>query len=65
MRVLSNHGLIEVEKPLLDLVKSQGYSIHECVYSWTVHVLNQEWNYDLARVAVKSVALHIPGKQAL
>ncbi len=64
MRVLSDHGLVEVEKPLLELVESQGYSIHGCVHSWTVHVLNQEWNYDLARVAVKSVALHVPRKQA-
>ncbi|PVH70491.1 hypothetical protein DL98DRAFT_564159 [Cadophora sp. DSE1049] len=64
MRVLSDHGLVEVEKSSLELVESQGYSIHGCVHSWTVHVLNQEWNYDLARVALKSVALHIPGKQA-
>ena len=42
MRVLSDHGLVEVEKPSLELVESQGYSIHGCVHSWTVHVLNQE-----------------------
>ena len=64
MRVLSDHGLVEVEKPSLELVESQGYSIHGCVHSWTVHVLNQEWNYELARVAVKSIALHVPGEQA-
>ena len=64
MRVLSDHGLVEVEKPSLELVESQGYSIHGCVHSWTVYVLNQEWNYDLARVAVKSIALHVPGEQA-
>jgi hypothetical protein len=62
MRVLSDHGLVDVEKPSLELVESQGYSIHGCVHSWTVHVLNQEWNYDLARVVVKSVALHVPGE---
>ena len=64
MRVLSDHGLVEVEKPSLELVESQGYSIHGCVHSWTVHVLNQEWNYDLARVAVNCIALHVPGEQA-
>jgi tetratricopeptide (TPR) repeat protein len=64
MRVLSDHGLVEVAKLSLELVESQGYSIHGCVHSWTVHVLNQEWNYDLARVAVKSVALHVPSEQA-
>ena len=40
MRVLSDHGLVEVEKPSPELVESQGYSIHGCVHSWTVHVLN-------------------------
>jgi tetratricopeptide (TPR) repeat protein len=64
MRVLSDHGLVEVEKPSLELVESQGYSIHGCLHSWTVHVLNQEWNYDLARIALKVVALHVSEKQA-
>ena len=64
MRILSDHGLVEVDKSSLELLESRGYSIHECVHSWTVHVLNQEWDYSLARVALKSAALHVPGKQA-
>ena len=64
MRVLSDHRLVKVDKSLQELLKSRGYSIHRCVYSWTVHVLNQEWNYNLARVALNSVALHVLGKQA-
>jgi tetratricopeptide (TPR) repeat protein len=64
MRVLTNHGLVEVDKSSQELLESRGYSIHGCVHSWTVHVLNQEWNYDLARVALNSVALHVPGEQA-
>ncbi|CZR53592.1 related to calcium-independent phospholipase A2 [Phialocephala subalpina] len=64
MRVLSDHGLVEVNKSSQELLESRGYSIYGCVHSWTVHVLNQEWNYDLARVALKFVALHIPGEQA-
>jgi hypothetical protein len=65
MRVLTNHGLVEVDKSSHELLGSHGYSIHRCVHSWTIHVLNQEWNYDLARVAVNSVALHVPGEQAI
>jgi tetratricopeptide (TPR) repeat protein len=65
MRVLTNHGLVEVDKSSQELLESRGYSIHGCVHSWTVYVLNQEWDYDLARVAVNSVALHLPGVQAL
>ncbi|KAI9784312.1 MAG: hypothetical protein M1839_002373 [Geoglossum umbratile] len=64
MRVLSDHGLVEVDKSSQELLESRGYSIHGCVHSWTVHVLNQEWNYDLARVALNSVTLHVPGEQA-
>ncbi len=64
MRILSDHGLVEVDKSLQELLESQGYSIYGCVHSWTVHVLNQEWDYSLARVALKSVALHVLGEQA-
>ncbi|KIM98316.1 hypothetical protein OIDMADRAFT_202132 [Oidiodendron maius Zn] len=64
MRVLTNHGLVEVDKSSQELPESRGYSIHGCVHSWTIHVLNQEWNYNLARVALISVASHIPDEQA-
>ncbi|PMD18044.1 HET-domain-containing protein [Hyaloscypha hepaticicola] len=64
MRVLSDHGLVEVNKSSLELVESRGYSIHGCVHLWTIHVLNQKWDYSLARLALKAVALHAPSKQA-
>ncbi|KAH9224310.1 P-loop containing nucleoside triphosphate hydrolase protein [Leptodontidium sp. 2 PMI_412] len=50
MRVLSNHGLVE----------SKGYSIHGYVHSLAIHALNQDWDYDLAKLAVKCVRAHIP-----
>jgi hypothetical protein len=65
VRVLSDHGLVEVDTSSQKLVESRGYSIHGCVHSWTIHVLSQEWDYDLARVAVKFVGSHVPGKQAV
>jgi hypothetical protein len=65
VRVLSDHGLVEVDRPSQEWIESRGYSIHGCVHSWTVHVLNQEWDYDLARVAVKFVGSHVPGEQAI
>jgi hypothetical protein len=65
MRVLSNYGLVEVDKSSQELLESRGYSIHGCVHSWIVHVLKQEWNYDLARVALNSVVSHIPGEQVV
>ena len=65
VRVLSNHGLVEVDVPALELIESQGYSMHGCVHSWTVHVLNQAWDYDLARLAVNFVGSYVPGKQTI
>jgi tetratricopeptide (TPR) repeat protein len=64
MRVLSDYGLIEVDTCSQELIESRGYSIHGCVHSWTIHVLNQEWDYDLARVAVGFVGSHVPGEEA-
>jgi len=62
VRVLSNHGLVEVATSSQESLESKGYSIHGCVHSWTIHALNQAWDYDLARLAVKVVGAHVPGK---
>jgi hypothetical protein len=65
MRVLSNHGLVEVDRSLQELLELQGHSIHGYIHSWTVHILNQEWDYNLTRVVVNSIASHVPGAQAI
>jgi tetratricopeptide (TPR) repeat protein len=65
VRVLSDHGLVEVDMSSQELTESRGYSIHGCVYSWTIHVLNKDWDYDLARVAIKFVGSHVPREQAI
>jgi len=63
VRVLSNHGLVEVARSSQESIESKGYSIHGCVHSWTIHALNQEWDYHLASLAVKLVGAHVPGKK--
>jgi hypothetical protein len=60
VRVLSDHGLVEVDTSLQELTESRGYSIHGCVHSWTIHVLNQELDSSLARIALKFIGSHIP-----
>ncbi|RDW56928.1 HET-domain-containing protein [Coleophoma crateriformis] len=65
VRVLSDHGLVEVEMSSQEQNESGGYSIHGCVHSWAIHVLNREWDYKLAKAAIKSVASHIPGDEAI
>ncbi|XTI93092.1 HET-domain-containing protein [Cenococcum geophilum] len=64
-RVLSNHGLVEVDTSSQEWVESRGYSIHGCVHSWIIHVLNQEWDYNLARLVLKFVGSHVPGQEAV
>ncbi|KFZ25299.1 hypothetical protein V502_00223 [Pseudogymnoascus sp. VKM F-4520 (FW-2644)] len=65
VRVLSGHGLVEVDTSSQGLIESQGYSIHGCVHSWTIHVLNQAWDQGFARLAMKFIGSHIPEKQTL
>ncbi|KAN0072353.1 hypothetical protein V8E54_009282 [Elaphomyces granulatus] len=64
VRVLSDHGLVEVDMSSQEQMESRGYSIHNCVHSWTVYVLNQEWDYDLAKLALKFVGSHVPGDES-
>jgi tetratricopeptide (TPR) repeat protein len=62
VRVLSGHGLVEVATFSDEWIESKGYSIYGCVHSWIVYTLNQEWDFDLARLAVKFVGAHVPGE---
>ena len=60
MRVLCNHGLAELDASSEERIESGGYSMHNCVHSWTIHVLNQEWDYEMADVALECVGSHVP-----
>ncbi|KAF2466293.1 uncharacterized protein BDR25DRAFT_345541 [Lindgomyces ingoldianus] len=61
VRVLCDYGLIEVDKsPKGTVVESQGYGMHSCVHAWTVHVVNQEWDAEMAGVAMECVGRHVP-----
>ena len=64
VRVLSDYGLVEVDMSSQERVESRGYSIHGCVHSWVVNVLNQEWDSDLAKLALKFVGSHVPRKKS-
>jgi len=64
VRVLSDHGLVEVDMSSQELIESRGYSIHGCVHLWTICVLNQEWDYDLAKLVLKFVGSHVSKKES-
>jgi hypothetical protein len=62
VRVLCDHVSIETNITTQDnSVKSREYSMHSCVHSWTVHVLNQEWDADMAGLTPECVSRHLPG----
>ena len=52
MRVLCDYIIVEGEMILQENVGSGGYSIHNCVHSWTIHVFNAHWDRVLARYAI-------------
>lgn len=64
VQVLCDYRLVEADSSSQEWIKSRGYSIHGCVHSWMIHVLNQEWDYGLARLALCFVAKHAPGKES-
>jgi tetratricopeptide (TPR) repeat protein len=61
--VLCNHGLVEASSSQQESFESRGYSTHACVHAWTISVLNQEWNDELAMIALECVASHVQGQE--
>ncbi|KAL9084626.1 MAG: hypothetical protein Q9165_007981 [Trypethelium subeluteriae] len=59
VRMLCNYGLVDADASLHE-VGSGGYSMHSCVYSWTVSVLNKDWDESLARLALTCTASEVP-----
>ncbi|KAN0104318.1 Tetratricopeptide repeat domain containing protein [Hyaloscypha variabilis] len=57
--LLCNFGLVDPD-PSPQQVGPRGYSVHSCVHSWTVSVLNREWDESLARLALTCVASKVP-----
>ncbi|KAI0388441.1 hypothetical protein F5Y17DRAFT_463699 [Xylariaceae sp. FL0594] len=64
MRTLQNYGFVEPHTWALDnrmsgLSESRGYSMHACVHSWTVSVLNAPLDVCLARLAAECLGMDI------
>ncbi|KAK3615101.1 hypothetical protein LTR56_026802 [Elasticomyces elasticus] len=69
MRPLCNYGLVEgkmvLEEHGEERVESNGYSIHGCVHSWTVEVLNERWDDSLAQFAINAIGRHVPAQDTV
>ncbi|KAI0107085.1 hypothetical protein GGR51DRAFT_517343 [Nemania sp. FL0031] len=59
---LHNYGFVEPYVSASDSVGSRGYSMHACVHSWTVSVLNKDPEDSLARATVACVAARVPSR---
>jgi tetratricopeptide (TPR) repeat protein len=59
VRLLRDYGLVDADLSFQHLSGSGGYSVHSCVHSWTVFVLNKEWDESLARLALTCVASEV------
>ncbi|KAL9084632.1 MAG: hypothetical protein Q9165_007987 [Trypethelium subeluteriae] len=61
VRVLCDHGLVEIDNSSKENgVELQGYGMHSCVHSWTVHIVNEEWDSELVGLALECVGSHVP-----
>jgi hypothetical protein len=58
--LLCSFGLVDPDRALKQQFGSGGYSVHSCVHSWTVFVLNKEWDESFARLALRCVASKVP-----
>ncbi|KIM98279.1 hypothetical protein OIDMADRAFT_167110 [Oidiodendron maius Zn] len=58
--LLCSFGMVEPVRDLQQQFGSGGYSVHSCIHSWTVFVLNKEWDKGLARLALRCVASKVP-----
>ena len=61
VRVLCNYELAEVVRSVKgSRLELEGYGMHSCVHSWTMHVVNQKWDSELADLAIECVGSHVP-----
>lgn len=56
IRLLRDYGLVDADSSLRQSSGSGGYSVHSCVHSWMVFVLNKSWDESLARLALHCIA---------
>ena len=62
MGTLHDYGFVEAHMPTSDLIGARGYSMHACVHSWTVSVLNKDLDSSLIRATVECVAARVPSQ---
>ncbi|ETS76266.1 hypothetical protein PFICI_11653 [Pestalotiopsis fici W106-1] len=62
MGILHNYGFVEPHSLISDYPESSGYSIHSCLHSWSIHVLNHSWDHELGKLALECVASRVTSR---
>ncbi|THV53236.1 hypothetical protein BGAL_0056g00340 [Botrytis galanthina] len=60
--LLCTFGLVNPDKSPQQQTGARVYSVHSCVHSWIVFVLNKEWDKSLARLVLTCIASEVPNK---
>lgn len=63
MGTLSDYGLVEPSASALVKTLPRGYSIHSCLHSWSIHILNKEKDDDLAKAALECISSCVPSEE--
>lgn len=63
VRLLCNYGIVSANPPLHQQVGSIGYSMHNCVHSWTKSVLNDGIDASMAHLAMDCVLMKLVNKK--
>ncbi|KAL7904346.1 hypothetical protein GGI35DRAFT_472426 [Trichoderma velutinum] len=67
MRLLCSHGLVQANPPNISdgvqHAESAGYSVHACVHSWMIHVLNRDTCEEMSLAALDCVGSHVPERE--
>ncbi|TVY64282.1 Vegetative incompatibility protein HET-E-1, partial [Lachnellula suecica] len=58
--LLCTFGLVDIDRSQQYQCGPGRYNMHSCVHSWTMFVLNREWDESFARLALTCVASEVP-----
>jgi tetratricopeptide (TPR) repeat protein len=59
---LQDYGFVEPHMSETSQIESRGYSIHSCLHSWSLYMLNRDIDNRLSTFAIKCIASRVPSE---